>query len=63
MSNNYFNRAPEIPLGPDGKIQIDFTKSRIDKIKENMYKFYKTPDGEDCLEKTYYYTKYAGIFG
>lgn len=53
----------KIPKDKDGKLRIDFTKSRMDYVKEDMYKFYKTPDGEDCLEKTYYYTKYAGIVG
>ncbi|XP_015913301.1 NADH dehydrogenase [ubiquinone] 1 alpha subcomplex subunit 11 [Parasteatoda tepidariorum] len=28
-----------------------------------FYDFQKSPDGHDCLEKTYYFTKYAGIFG
>lgn len=51
------------PKDKDGKLIIDFTKGKMDLVKENMYKFYKTPDGEDCLEKTYYYTKYAGIVG
>lgn len=53
----------KIPRDKDGKLRIDFTKSRMDYVKESMYKFYKTPDGEDCLEKTYYYTKYGGIVG
>lgn len=31
--------------------------------KPEFYDFQKSPDGHDCLEKTYYYTKYSGIFG
>ncbi|KFM66306.1 NADH dehydrogenase [ubiquinone] 1 alpha subcomplex subunit 11, partial [Stegodyphus mimosarum] len=27
------------------------------------YPFYGAPDGEKCLEKTYYYTKYSGLTG
>ncbi|KAG8197072.1 hypothetical protein JTE90_004339 [Oedothorax gibbosus] len=28
-----------------------------------LYDFYKYRDGEDCLPKTYYYTKYGAVFG
>lgn len=33
------------------------------KEKLGLYDFYATPDGQECLPKTYYYTKYGGIMG
>lgn len=33
----------------------------FNKFDIKLFKFYRTPDGEECAEKTYYYTKYATI--
>ncbi|GFY37934.1 uncharacterized protein TNIN_486911 [Trichonephila inaurata madagascariensis] len=37
------------------------TKTLKDYI--NYYDFYATPDGQECLPKTYYYTKYGALGG
>ncbi|XP_054714888.1 NADH dehydrogenase [ubiquinone] 1 alpha subcomplex subunit 11-like [Uloborus diversus] len=32
-------------------------------VNIEIYPFYQTPDGEKCMEKTFYYTKYSTIGG
>ncbi|KAL1140199.1 hypothetical protein AAG570_000131 [Ranatra chinensis] len=34
----------------------------LDDLSPNAYKYYDTPEGEDCFKKLWYVTKYAGVY-